>query len=92
MDFYLLYDVVGYTYHARRIHEMRTSPKCEICKVYSAEYALQYIGDDIPQFYLLGWYIRGFDHTKVCSDCKSKIRADAVMNASTITSLKGCKI
>ena len=53
----------------------RTIPKCEICKVYYADYALQYIGDDVPQFYNLGWHIRGFEVIKVCSDCKESIRA-----------------
>jgi len=33
---------------------------------------MQYIGEDKPTFYTLGWHIRGFSIIKICDDCKEK--------------------
>jgi hypothetical protein len=60
-----------------------------MCDENPAEYALQYIGDDIPQFYCIGWHIRGFYFQLICSDFKMIIETDYLMNNHEITGLKG---
>lgn len=46
--------------------------KCKICKKNEAVWAMQYIGENKPSFYTLGWHIRGFLVVKICDDCKVK--------------------
>ena len=57
--------------------------KCQICKEKEAVYAMQYIGDDKPVFYSIGWHIRGFQVTKVCEDCRISLisKADVLENS-----------
>lgn len=43
--------------------------KCEMCKRNEATFALQYIGDDTPQYYFLGHHIRGFRVQRICQPC-----------------------
>lgn len=40
-------------------------PRCKYCND-EAVYAMQFIGEDTPTFYRLGWHIRGFTVYKVC--------------------------
>ena len=81
-------DGVGFLFHAGELL-MRTTPMCQHCKKHKAEFALQYIGDDVPQFYRLGYHIRGFYYEMICPDCKSNIRAEYMMSNHKITELKG---
>jgi hypothetical protein len=49
---------------------MKQPPKCQLCKVRPALWAMQFIGDAAPSFYSLGWHMRGFSVTKVCDECR----------------------
>ena len=52
--------------------------KCAICKAEEACYAMQYIAEDKPSFYALGWHIRGFRVVaKVCQACADKIKEES---------------
>ncbi len=46
--------------------------KCKYCKE-KAEWAMQFVADRKPSFYLLGWHIRGFNITKLCNQHKDEI-------------------
>ncbi|MFA5636866.1 MAG: hypothetical protein WC977_13295 [Anaerovoracaceae bacterium] len=61
---------------------MTRVPKCAICKTEEACYAMQYIGEDRPSFYRLGWHIRGFSVTKVCEKCADKIKEESCTEPS----------
>lgn len=51
--------------------------KCTHCKKEEAIYSMQYIDDDEPQFYLLGWHIRGFKIiAKLCDNCRKTIKKE----------------
>ena len=50
----------------------RRSPKCQLCKINEAEWAMQFIGEDKPTFSFLGSHYRGFAVTKVCDECKER--------------------
>lgn len=64
---------------------MTKTPKCQICKYNQATWAMQYIAEATPTFYALGWHIRGFAVTKICSDCKNKIQKEQNMNEQNTT-------
>ena len=49
-------------------------PLCQVCKRREAVYAMQYIGGEEPSFYRLGYHIRGFTMTKVCSECAELLK------------------
>jgi len=55
--------------------KMTRTPNCQICKENEAIWAMQFIGEDKPMFYVLGWHIRGFRATKVCDECKEREEA-----------------
>ena len=62
---------------------MNATPKCTRCKKAEAVYAVQYIGEDKPSFYILGWHIRGFKVVdKVCQACVDKIREESCIEHS----------
>ena len=50
--------------------KMTRASNCQICEDNEAVWAMQFIGEDKPTFYVLGWHIRGFRVTKVCDGCK----------------------
>ena len=58
---------------------MKTQPKCEICKNETAIYAMQYIAEDKPSFYTLGYHIRGFWVVKICDTCKTDIQKGLII-------------
>ena len=54
------------------------APMCDRCKQAEAIYAVQYIGEDKPSFYTLGWHTRGFRIVaRVCQACADKIKEES---------------
>jgi len=51
---------------------MKREPKGQLCKNNTAIWAMQFIGEDVPSFYRLGYHIRGFGVIKVCDECRVK--------------------
>jgi len=49
------------------------APKCQICKVGEALFAMQHIAEETPTFTTLGSHYRGFKVTKTCDSCRKKI-------------------
>lgn len=49
---------------------MKRTPKCQVCKNQEATWAEQFIGENVPSWYWLGWHQRGWSVTKVCDQCK----------------------
>ena len=49
------------------------APKCQICKVGEAIFAMQHIAEETPTFTTLGSHYRGFKVTKTCDSCRKKI-------------------
>jgi len=45
---------------------------CTVCREREAVWARQYIGSDSPEYYRLGYHIRGFPVVKLCEECKCK--------------------
>ncbi len=54
---------------------MISAVKCQLCRQRPAEWAMQYLGEDRPTFYRLGWHARGFKVVKVCEQCRQAERA-----------------
>ena len=48
-----------------------------------ATWAMQFIGEDKPTLYVLGWHARGFTVNPVCDECKEKeiIRQQGLLEA-----------
>jgi hypothetical protein len=53
--------------------------KCEICKRNTADYYMQFIGEDKPSFYRAGYHIRGFKIVKICDDCRFDIEKGLII-------------
>ena len=52
--------------------KMTRRPKCQVCRKNEPVWAMQYIADDKPTFYKLGYHIRGFGLLRICDDCRKK--------------------
>lgn len=59
---------------ATRMRRSTRPPMCQVCKQAEAIYAMQYIGEEEPSFYRLGYHIRGFTMTKVCAECAELLK------------------
>lgn len=59
---------------ATRMRRSTRPPMCQVCKQAEAVYAMQYIGEEEPSFYRLGYHIRGFTMTKVCAECAELLK------------------
>lgn len=57
-----------------RMRRSTRPPMCQVCKQREAVYAMQYIGEEEPSFYRLGYHIRGFTMTKVCAECAELLK------------------
>jgi hypothetical protein len=57
-----------------RMRRSTRPPMCQVCKQAEAIYAMQYIGEEEPSFYRLGYHIRGFTMTKVCAECAELLK------------------
>ena len=52
--------------------EIDMTTKCKICQTNGAEWAMQFIGENKPSFYAIGWHMRGFAVTKICEICRQE--------------------
>ncbi len=59
---------------ATRMRRSTRPPMCQVCKQREAVYAMQYIGEEEPSFYRLGYHMRGFTMTKVCAECAELLK------------------
>ena len=57
-----------------RMRRSTRPPMCQVCKQAEAIYAMQYIGEEKPSFYRLGYHMRGFTMTKVCAECAELLK------------------
>lgn len=56
---------------------MSAPARCDECSTREAVYAMQYLGEEVPTFYRLGYHIRGFKLRRLCIECKERIQNDS---------------
>jgi hypothetical protein len=64
-DIYNAIDGLNYYFRAPKARR-----RCSVCREREAVWAKQYIGSDAPEYYRLGYHIRGFPVVKLCEECK----------------------